>query len=127
LQTTLHDRLSTSATPHSDHIEDPAQHRLLSAPGITPFTIELLGNNHEADFSDLLPAATRSFDDELLLLLTSNGILEFLSKDVSVHKLDKIHKQLWMAGRLMPPKHLCYQIALSRDVVLSEEMDLHLV
>jgi len=92
-----------------------------------PFTIELLDNNHEADFSDLLPAATRTIDDELIVPSTSDEVLEFLSKDVLVNKLNKIHKQLWMAGRPMPPRHLCYQIALSRDVVLSEEMDLHLV
>ena len=99
----------------------------MSALEITPFTIELLGNNHEADFSDLLPAATRTIDDELIVPSTSDEVLEFLGKDVLVHKLNKIHKQLWMAGRPMPPRHLCYQIALSRDVVLSEEMDLHLV
>jgi hypothetical protein len=99
----------------------------MSALGVPPFTFELLSDNYEADFSDLLPATTRTTDDELTVLSTSDKVLEFLGKDVLVHKLNKIHKQLWMAGRPMPPRHLCYQMALSRDVVLSEEMDLHLI
>jgi hypothetical protein len=66
----------------------------MSIPGTTPFTIELLGNTHEADFADLLPAATRTIDDELTVPSTSDEVLEFLGKDVLVHKLNKMHKQL---------------------------------
>jgi hypothetical protein len=99
----------------------------MSILGVTPYTFELLSDNYEADFPDLLPATTRTTDDELTVLSTSDKVLEFLGKDVLVHKLNKMYKQLWMAGRPMPPRHLYYQMTLLRDVVLSEEMDLHLL
>jgi hypothetical protein len=99
----------------------------MTALGVTPYTFELLGNDHKADFSDLLPAATRTIDDDLMVPSTSDEVLEFLSKDLSVQKLNSIHNQLWIAGHPTPPRHLSYQTALSRDIVLSEKMELHLL
>lgn len=42
-------------------------------------------------------------------------------------RLNDVHGFLWMAGRPMPARHIGYQIVLSREVVVVENMDLHLV
>lgn len=100
---------------------------MMSTPGTAPFTAKVLGDGPDADFSELLPAATRVDYDKMVVPFTSDEVLAFLSRDLSVYRLNTIYQQLWMAGRPMPPRHLCYQTVLSRDVIVSEEMELHLV
>ncbi|KAK6522463.1 hypothetical protein TWF281_003024 [Arthrobotrys megalospora] len=52
---------------------------------------------------------------------------EFLRRELLVPRLDDIQDHLWMVGRPMPPRPLHYQVMLSRDIVITESMDLHLV
>ncbi|KAF3929711.1 hypothetical protein AA313_de0207355 [Arthrobotrys entomopaga] len=53
--------------------------------------------------------------------------LEFLQRELLVRRLDAIQDHLWFVGRPMPPRPLHYQIVLSRTIVISENMDQHLV
>ncbi|OQD83223.1 hypothetical protein PENANT_c017G09687 [Penicillium antarcticum] len=42
-------------------------------------------------------------------------------------RLNDIHDLLWLAGRPMPPRPLNYQMSLSREIILDEKTDMHLV
>ncbi|KAL2840902.1 hypothetical protein BJX68DRAFT_258278 [Aspergillus pseudodeflectus] len=71
------------------------------------------------------PAAFR--DEHYTLCRPMEDLPRFLQKDLSVERLNKIHKYLWLAGRPMPPRPLNYQAATSRGIVPDERIDMHLV
>ncbi|CAG8400225.1 unnamed protein product [Penicillium salamii] len=79
----------------------------------------------EKPLSELLPASFR--DDKLLFHTPLNNISQFLHADLSVHRLNAIQKWLWVAGRPMPPRPLNYQISVSRQIIVDEKVDMHLV
>ncbi|KAK6353700.1 hypothetical protein TWF696_005661 [Orbilia brochopaga] len=72
-----------------------------------------------------LPATYRTKRD--LILVPSYDDLEFLQRELLVKRLDDVQKHLWLVGRPMPPRPLHYQLVLSRNIVITEAMDLHLV
>ncbi|KAI9869343.1 MAG: hypothetical protein M1813_000132 [Trichoglossum hirsutum] len=83
----------------------------------------------EADASPLeafLPASYRisNKNDKPKLVVASTA---YIKDDLSVKRLNDIHSWLWFAGRPMPPRPLNYQLASSREIVVNEQMDLHLV
>lgn len=95
---------------------------------VGPFSVNLLKRAQGASVSSLLPAASRNNkDDNIEIPSVENGALFFLSRDLLVTRLNDVHESLWMAGRPMPPRHLGYQILLSREVVVTEDISLHLV
>ncbi|KAF7552934.1 hypothetical protein G7Z17_g3960 [Cylindrodendrum hubeiense] len=51
----------------------------------------------------------------------------FLTKELSVTRLNDIHDHLWYAGRPMAPRPLNYQLASSRAIIAMEDIDFHLV
>lgn len=53
--------------------------------------------------------------------------IEFLRQELGVGRLNDIHDWLWLVGRPMPPRPLYYQKAARRDIVVHEQMDLHLI
>ncbi|KAB2107956.1 hypothetical protein AG0111_0g3840 [Alternaria gaisen] len=52
---------------------------------------------------------------------------DFLEKELSVPRLNYVHDFLWLAGRPMPPRALNYQVASSRAITVTEDINLHLV
>ncbi|KAF1825093.1 uncharacterized protein K489DRAFT_377633 [Dissoconium aciculare CBS 342.82] len=52
---------------------------------------------------------------------------DFLKRDLYPHRFHKIEHLIWLAGRPLPPRPLHQQLLLSRQLVLSESIDLHLV
>ncbi|KGO39460.1 hypothetical protein PEX1_081900 [Penicillium expansum] len=76
------------------------------------------------DLARLLPASART---DHKLVSPTDEIQKFLKKDLMVNKLNKIDKYLWLAGQPMPPKPLNYQIATSREIVVDERIDVHMV
>lgn len=97
----------------------------LMSPGL-PFSNETVTSNHALDpTAALLPASIRTADTTLIC--PTDEIDNFLKKDLSVDKLNKIDRYLWLAGRPMPPKPLNYQIATSREILVDERIDMHLV
>lgn len=76
------------------------------------------------DLARLLPASART---DHKLVSPTDEIQKFLKKDLMVNKLNKIDKYLWLAGQPMPPKPLNYQIATSREIVVDERIDMHMV
>ena len=79
----------------------------------------------DCPFEDLLPASFR--DDHLTFHAPLSDISQFLHQDLSVQRLNDIQKWLWLAGRPMPPRPLNYQISVSRQIIVDEKVDMHLV
>lgn len=77
-------------------------------------------------FRPLLPASYRTVKgkDKPEIVVATGAMVE---NDLSVRRLNDIHHWLWFAGRPMPPRPLNYQVANSREIILSEDMGLHLV
>ncbi|KAI2626757.1 hypothetical protein GGR54DRAFT_484609 [Hypoxylon sp. NC1633] len=72
----------------------------------------------------LLPASYRIEDN---LTRPKLDDLTFLEKELGVGRLYTLVDWLWVAGRPMPPHALHGQLLLGRNVVIAEQMDLHLV
>ncbi|KAJ5370088.1 uncharacterized protein N7496_006180 [Penicillium cataractarum] len=95
------------------------------SPGL-PFSKETFSSNHELDpASRLLPASSQT--SQYLLIRPTEDIPSFLKKDLCVDRLNHIHQYLWLAGQPMPPKPLNYQLATSREIVVDQRIDMHLV
>jgi hypothetical protein len=92
---------------------------------VPPFQKLLIPSTSALD--DLLPATARSKDHDIVAPGSPDQDLQFLENELSVERLNSIHPSLWKAGRPMPARHLGYQLVLSRDIVLTEEMSLHMV
>ncbi len=98
-----------------------------------PFEIRILqdgivqnGTEDETrDFTRMLPATTRTEHDDIIT--PSLADITFLEKELLVKSLDKIVPLLWLCGRSMPPRTLHHQALLRRDIVVTEDMKLHLV
>ncbi|KAK8198217.1 uncharacterized protein BKA78DRAFT_350550 [Phyllosticta capitalensis] len=75
---------------------------------------------------DLLPATYRfgRLKDQVTV---ARPDLDFLETELSVEKLNFVNDWMWFVGRPMPPRPLHRQVLLSRSIVVTEEMDLHLV
>lgn len=73
----------------------------------------------------LLPATYRNEEHEVRVV--SGDAYSFLQHDLNVSRLNRIHRWLWMVGLPGSPRPLHYQIMKKRALVLTEQMDLHLV
>ncbi|PWY93558.1 hypothetical protein BO94DRAFT_459570 [Aspergillus sclerotioniger CBS 115572] len=82
----------------------------------------------EVSLTDLLPASFRTKDDRILAPhAAENGVETFLDQDLLVPRLNEIQGLLRICGRPMPPRPLHHQIVMSREIVVTEQMDMHLV
>ncbi|CEL08624.1 hypothetical protein ASPCAL11772 [Aspergillus calidoustus] len=73
----------------------------------------------------LLPASYRENND--IVKVPTTNLFDMLRQELSVKRLNRIHNYLWLAGRPMPPRPLNYQIATSRQIVVDERLDMHMV
>lgn len=76
---------------------------------------------HSSRLDDLLPASIRNEDN----LEPPN--MACLDNELNPRRLTKIYDYLWLAGLPMPPRPLHYQRAASREIVIVERIDMHLV
>jgi hypothetical protein len=97
-----------------------------------PFTVKVLDDDgikgseaENRDFNALLPATIRTKKDHIRVPDGEN--LEFLEQELLVKKLNDVQSLLWMCGRPMPPRALHYQSVMTRDVTITENVELHLV
>lgn len=91
-----------------------------------PFSVCLLSEKDPVpDPSTVFPATYRS-DKGQVTALTA-GSLQFFEKELQPEELNKIQDALWAAGLPTPPRHLAHQIVLSREIVVTEQIGLHLV
>lgn len=73
----------------------------------------------------LLPATWRNEDDNIQT--PEPDCLWFLTKELCVPRLNAIHDSMWVVGRPMPPRSLTAQLVHRRELVVTEDMNLHLV
>lgn len=73
----------------------------------------------------VLPAAIRSRSDEILNPISN--MEEFLHQELLVRKINAVQDWLWACGRPMPPRPLHHQLVLSRDIIVTENPELHLI
>ncbi|KAF9774896.1 hypothetical protein IL306_007058 [Fusarium sp. DS 682] len=77
-------------------------------------------------FAPLLPASYRINNNQGKPYIVSASSAH-AKNDLTVERLNAIHRWLWLAGRPMPPRPLSYQLASSRELILNEKADMHLV
>ncbi|KAM0798677.1 hypothetical protein BDR22DRAFT_881600 [Usnea florida] len=75
----------------------------------------------------LLPASYRTGEDGSDVVAASLDDTACIKKELNLERLHSIMKWMWVVGRPMPPRALHYQLLLSRDIFLTERMDMHLV
>ena len=75
-------------------------------------------------FAPLLAASYRTDKDNLDVPRANPG---YLWQELGVDRLNQIHTWLWTAGRPMPARALHHQRLLCREIVVTEQMDMHLV
>ncbi|KAK0757533.1 hypothetical protein N5P37_010260 [Trichoderma harzianum] len=99
-----------------------------------PFTIQLVGPTVEefnrdtqdaAQLARILPATARSGRDEIFG--PTSDLQEFLQQELFVRKINAVQDWLWACGRPMPPRPLHHQRVLSRDIIVTENPELHLI
>ncbi|ORY18173.1 hypothetical protein BCR34DRAFT_360932 [Clohesyomyces aquaticus] len=104
---------------------DSAEKELSLQP---PFRTELLrsvsGPAGESPLIPLLPATYRS---RFTVRLVSADVHAFLQSELDLSRLNRIHKWLWMVGLPSSPRSLHVQRLKGREIVLAEQLDLHLV
>ncbi|KAK5991869.1 hypothetical protein PT974_05256 [Cladobotryum mycophilum] len=81
-------------------------------------------NGQATGFVHLLPATNRTKSDNIV---APTPDLEFLKQELLVTDINNVQHWLWACGRPMPPRPLHYQRLLSREIVITESPQLHLV
>ncbi|KAI1824111.1 hypothetical protein F4861DRAFT_507365 [Xylaria intraflava] len=91
---------------------------------VSPFRVCVLGTQAN-ELDSLLPASFRTEHDYLAQPKLYDT--RYFQKELGVERLSLLHKWLWLAGRPMPPRPLHYQLLQRREIVIAEQIDLHLV
>ena len=74
----------------------------------------------------LLPASYRTGPENFdLAAPRQDDLLTPLKQDLDLRRL--VNLRLWVAGRPIPPRPMHHQRLLGREIVITEQMDLHLV
>lgn len=78
---------------------------------------------------NLLPAVYRDRSHSLQIIdeKNENSIHRYLEWEMKVPRLNEIHGYLWLAGRPMCARPLHRQAMLGRELVITEQVDLHMV
>jgi hypothetical protein len=72
----------------------------------------------------LLPATYRR---KYKIEPVGNDFGAFLDTELNVHRLNEVHKWLWLVGLPSAPRPLHHQMVKKREIVVTEQLDLHLV
>ena len=78
------------------------------------------------EHNTVLPATYFTEAEGHIALTPEDDIVRFLKHDLDVSRLNYIHKKLWLAGRPMNYRSLCQQKMMKREIVITEQTDLHL-
>ena len=92
---------------------------------------------HQQDENDLgtgyirliLPASYLSSKQKLLRVESAlpESLVSYFANEVDVSQLNKIDKHLWMAGLERPARALHQQLALGREIIVTEQADAHML
>lgn len=72
----------------------------------------------------LLPA---TFRNKHAIQSVNTDVHGFLNVELDIERLNCVHRWLWLVGLPTTPRPLHYQVVKKRDIVVSEQLDLHLV
>ncbi|KAI1164286.1 hypothetical protein F5B18DRAFT_256378 [Nemania serpens] len=90
-----------------------------------PFTTWVLGEPDERQEPGFyLPATHRTKRDHIIV---PQADAVFLGDELLVRRINAIQDWLWVCGRPMPPRPLHYQVLLSREIIITENPELHLI
>lgn len=95
-----------------------------------PFSTRVLQTSEVTTADDgLLPASYREKTSAGPIRLYVPSIHDhvFLKQELDLQRLNPVFHWLWVAGRPMPPRPLHYQLMLGRDIMITEDMNMHLV
>ncbi|KAL6918497.1 hypothetical protein ACHAP8_009910 [Fusarium lateritium] len=92
----------------------------------------------EDDLTSLLPASRRTEHDDLTAYISASPgftcnedgvhqLTKILDEELNLDRLTRIHDWLWIAGRPRPPHPLHEHCMISRKIIITEKLDLHLV
>jgi len=95
-----------------------------TAPATSSKTSVSVINVAASGHLELLPASYRTPDDMMEIPAIDEA---FLVSQLDLSRLNRLYNMFWMVGRPMPSRPLHYQRTLSRDIFITEEMDMHLV
>ncbi|KXJ84914.1 hypothetical protein Micbo1qcDRAFT_225618 [Microdochium bolleyi] len=106
--------------------------------GGSPFSIRILNHENEVNASirnssqltplpSFLPASYLTDSDDLAAPACDTTTTICLEKELNLRRLTAVHGWLWVAGRPAPPRPLHHQLLLSREILVTERMDMHLV
>ncbi|KAG9186232.1 hypothetical protein G6011_02788 [Alternaria panax] len=73
----------------------------------------------------LLPATFRR--NYKIERIDNNNIGAFLDVELNIRRLNDVHEWLWLVGLPTAPRPLHYQVVKKREIVVTEQLDLHLV
>lgn len=94
------------------------------------FTTNVLGEGNSATATDLLPASYHYHEEasgKRIVANPADGVPAFVESELSLGRLSEILKHLWFAGTKHPATQLHFQVAIGREIVVNDRMDLHLV
>jgi len=117
--------LKPPALPSFDHGNCPfALHR----DGLQPTNAASVPSNLQPSLNPL-PAVYHDRSHSLQIIDEKDGdsIHRYLEWELKVPRLNEIHGYLWLAGRPMCARPLHRQAMLGRELVITEQVDLHMV
>lgn len=74
-----------------------------------------------------MPASYRTGESGSDVAAACLDVKACIEKELDLHRLHSVFKRMWIVGRPTPPRSLHHQLLLSRDIFLTEQMDMHLV
>lgn len=86
-------------------------------------TVDISGDSSQSKVP-LLPATYRS---KHAIRSVRRDVHGFLNVELNVERLNCVHKWLWLVGLPTTPRPLHYQVVKKREIVVTEQLDLHLV
>lgn len=101
-----------------------------SAPTMTSDVASGMISNAPPTAERLLrPASRRYLKDKIyhIVSVTTSTAANHLADELSVKQLNSIHDWLWLDGRPGALRSLRYQQLSSRDIIIDERVDMHLV
>jgi hypothetical protein len=76
---------------------------------------------------ETLPTIRHDEDDAKTVLQVKDNIQAFVAIDLNVERLNRIHDRMWTCGRPMNARGLHRQLLENRNIVRTEQADLHLL
>ncbi|EPE07011.1 subtilisin-like serine protease [Ophiostoma piceae UAMH 11346] len=101
------------------------------SPRPWPFTTEVLGTMDGT--GDALPATYHYYEPlgknhkGRVVVDPVNGVPQFLDMELSLGYLGEILHHLWFAGSKHPATQLHFQVAMGREIIVADRIDLHLL